>query len=455
MKRILLILFCLILLVGCSSNQQSAKPKNGVITIPYEKPVDFKQFEVFVSTTPSFRPTGWDGSKWTGQPNAPSEWNGADKTLFMVTTNDPIQVTGLTPGKTYYVQVVVVDTSNQRSIPSPEISAIAGDAQRSSTLVVAAADASPASKAGADYVCDGVDDHEEIQAAINAMTTNGKIFFTEGTFNIGVVNQFTYPIIVGRKVILEGNGSETIFKLKDGFNIDYGIFSCQADGIVFKNMTLDGNRINQDRGFQSGISNITNKNIIIENVTVKNFSDYGLVINNAFVTRCVIYGNRIGVMMTGVDTIITDNQIYGNDEQGIYLQYVNNIIVNNNVIKENGADGILIRGMNSTALSENNQISNNQVFNNGIAGDGTYSNILIKEYANKCVIQGNICRMGVGANRTKYGIRINNATCNLCIITNNDCYNSGEIAGISNAGTNTSFGAGNRNNNGTWSTTPN
>ena len=48
------------------------------------------------------------------------------------------------------------------------------EVSRSATLVVAASDASAKSKAGADYVCDGVDDDQvEIQAAIDAINASG------------------------------------------------------------------------------------------------------------------------------------------------------------------------------------------------------------------------------------------------------------------------------------------
>jgi hypothetical protein len=156
--------------------------------LAYVKPVDFKQFEVYISTTAGVSPTGWDGTKWVSQPNTPAGWNGTDKTLFMITTTDPIQVTGLTPGVTYHYKVVVVDKSSMRSIPSPEGTAVAGDAQRSSTLVVAASDASAASKAGADYVCDGVDDQDTINEAINTLP--------EKTFDTGTAQGGTTSTVV-------------------------------------------------------------------------------------------------------------------------------------------------------------------------------------------------------------------------------------------------------------------
>lgn len=61
---------------------------------------------------------------------------------------------------------------------------------RSSTLVVAASNTSSASKSSADYVCDGINDEVEIQAAIDYLSAGGgyglggTVQLTEGTFYI-------------------------------------------------------------------------------------------------------------------------------------------------------------------------------------------------------------------------------------------------------------------------------
>src|SRR5215213_4447261 len=53
------------------------------------------------------------------------------------------------------------------------------------TLTVAANDASTHSKTTADYLCDGVDDHVQINTAIAALPTNGgKVELSEGNFDI-------------------------------------------------------------------------------------------------------------------------------------------------------------------------------------------------------------------------------------------------------------------------------
>lgn len=77
-----------------------------------------------------------------------------------------------------------------------------GGGVRSVTVVVAAADSSPAGKESADYVCDGTDDHVEINAAIASLPTNGgKVVLLEGYFSC------PGEIIVDRDAVtLEGQG---------------------------------------------------------------------------------------------------------------------------------------------------------------------------------------------------------------------------------------------------------
>lgn len=163
MKRFLIAAMILLFAIGCGA------PKEGTIILPYPKPADFDHFEVFVGLAPGFTVTGWDGAAWVGEPNAPADWDGVTNTLKVISSTEPIAIPGLIPGVRYYVRVVAVDTSNNRSAPSAQYDAVAGGAPRAATVIVAANDASPASKAGADYVCDGDDDAAEINAAFNSL----------------------------------------------------------------------------------------------------------------------------------------------------------------------------------------------------------------------------------------------------------------------------------------------
>jgi len=137
-------------------------------------------------------------------------------------------------------------------------------ASQSATFVVAAADS--LHQGLADYVCDGVDDQVEIQAAIDALSTGGgKVALLDGTYNIS--DSINVPT---NGVMLEGCGAGTIistssyilapiyitgnfvtinnFKLKKnqgnvshphGFGIDIH----SADDVTISNIILEGTEL--------------------------------------------------------------------------------------------------------------------------------------------------------------------------------------------------------------------
>jgi len=87
----------------------------------YQAEFDFKQREIHIGTTQGFNPTGWNGEAWTGEPNDPKDWDGASNTLHSIYSTKNVSLTGLEPDMTYYVRVVDVDKTNQRSEPSDEV----------------------------------------------------------------------------------------------------------------------------------------------------------------------------------------------------------------------------------------------------------------------------------------------------------------------------------------------
>lgn len=77
---------------------------------------------------------------------------------------------------------------------------------RAAIRVVAASNSSRQEKKTADYVCDGLDDQVQINAAIDALSTDGgQIRLLGGTFSIGAPVSFTRS-----KVNLSGQGASTI-----------------------------------------------------------------------------------------------------------------------------------------------------------------------------------------------------------------------------------------------------
>jgi len=474
MKKMIIMLAVLLTIVGCNDGKESIVKNTGVITLAYEKPVDFKHFEVYVSLTPKFNPTGWNGSSWISEPNNPAEWNGTNKTLFFITTSVPIQVTGLIPGQTYYVRVVVVDTSGQRSIPSPEISAIAGDAQRAMTLVIAAHNASPAARVGADYICDGIDDQATFNEAINTFLTANPgatltIMGTDGEYII------TDSIVLKSNVILDIPGT---IKVASGTSKSFEAIYADDEGgslinVSIKNVTLIGNK-NNVTGIIDGIHIQEGKFIYIDNVKISNFnanalsllrcdtvvvsglsrmtgSEVGIFVNesnNVKVSSCTVNDNETAGLRARGSTNIDVFEItaYGNGE-GVSIYECNDSAVKNSRLHLNGQEGIRIEMSNKvTAMG-------NEVYNNSQLANAIYSNVKI-EGSDNCVLQSNRISRGEQTNKPSYGIYIDNESSGNTV-ANNICYQSGILGGIKDFGINTNFGPGNQNNDGTWSTIPN
>jgi hypothetical protein len=107
---------------------------------------------------------------------------------------------------------------------------------RESTITVAASDSSPQSKAQADYVCNGIDDQVEIQAAIDALSASGgKVVLSEGTFNLSAT-----ITIDGDDIIFEGQQG-TILSGGDSITPLYiGSATTPRYRNFIRNMTITG-----------------------------------------------------------------------------------------------------------------------------------------------------------------------------------------------------------------------
>ena len=113
----------------------------------------------------------------------------------------------------------------------------AAESENPATLTVAASDSTELSKTQADYVCDGVNDQAEIQAALAALPEGGKVILTDGTFNCAGV------IAPAAGTTLSGQGP------------DATILSFTHDGRINVDqeyVTLDGFHI-KGSGYSSGV----------------------------------------------------------------------------------------------------------------------------------------------------------------------------------------------------------
>ncbi|NMA10135.1 MAG: hypothetical protein GX932_03835, partial [Methanomicrobiales archaeon] len=125
------------------------------------------------------------------------------------------------------------------------------------TIIVAASDSSAASKAGADYICDGIDDQYEIQAAIDALPARGgTVQLTEGTFKC------SGNILPGSYTTLKGQGDESTHLIFT----DNGLIWMKSDSIALEGFRATGSGYS-GKSAHRGVIYITASHMWIKDVT--------------------------------------------------------------------------------------------------------------------------------------------------------------------------------------------
>jgi hypothetical protein len=144
---------------------------------------------------------------------------------------------------------------------------------RSATIVIAASDSSEKSKAQADYVCDGIDDQEEIIAAIDALpSAGGKIQLLEGNFYLSAG-----LLCPSKPFILEGFSSYTSNQSMSSTVLNYVLSSpgnCltpsnDSKPQTFRNIAIIGDGVNTQNGiYQDNAAFKQYLNILVTGITV-------------------------------------------------------------------------------------------------------------------------------------------------------------------------------------------
>lgn len=237
---------------------------------------------------------------------------------------------------------------------------------KSATFIIGPSSNSDSSRY--DYRTDGINDEVQIQAAIDALPTNGgRIIFREGTYTLGILDG-TNISSSKNGIILEGQGRGTIIKFANNFGDSSRIMNLTGSRCKVKNIYFDGNRANIVGGA------ITPLGLV-----------YLSTGTNCEVSGCYfVDAAGIGVSSTG-----NGNMIYGNEFRDCDAQYVdtkfvlyvggNCIIANNYLVtslttvttgmigQPNAADvGVLVIG-NYITLPNSSVTS-------GIVGCGTVTN---------------------------------------------------------------------------------
>ena len=343
---------------------------------------------------------------------------------------------------------------------------------KSATFVVAAYNSSTAEKNLADFVCDGVSDQAEVNAAINTASTltagGGTVLMLSGQYTID------NTIFVNSNTTLKGVGYATKILAHANLGTMYLIQTngTTANNITISDLQIDGNKANQTNG-QWGISTTnTCTNVIIENIYIHDLTGDGISLLGTSATNCRICKNFMTNMGNAAQGIVGDattvqrNVIEGNiinsvsswnaiDMQGtsscIYNIISGNVISGSgitldancayNLVSGNIVTGALNYGICiSSTTAHDNSILGNVVYHSSSSTNLAYDNIFINGNYNN--VQNNICRKGSSTPGPKNGINVYGGTGNL--VTNNDLYDSGITNNYTNTATGTITAAGNR-----------
>lgn len=329
-----------------------------------------------------------------------------------------------------------------------------------------------------DYLCDGIDDQEEINSAIQALPADGgEIVMLNGSYNISA------KINITKAVKLTGSGSSTILKRMFNHTSNDGMISISNSNVVVENIQIDNNKDNYSSSSNNGIEissiakNVCISGCIIKNNTwsaikvegssnliknnwIENSNQYGLdiedsnnniegntIISSTYgiyartVDYCKFIGNTVreskyyGIYAQFCDGNVFDHNFFEeNDLYDIYLTSSNSNTINGNVCVETGgvAEGIYLVSSNKNTIVGNNCIgkkvgiaigtgSHNAVCGNVIADSAT-DGIALTSTQNS-VVTGNSVTRGSGTpsdySSSQYTIRLKGTSNTNALIANN------------------------------------
>ena len=298
---------------------------------------------------------------------------------------------------------------------------------RSATIVIAASDSSEKSKAQADYVCDGVADDIEIQAAIDALPSLGGIItFLEGNYTVTariVIKDKTTLILQNAKLSLANATNDDMFSTTHGratsglLLAERAVEDTDITIVGVGISTLNGNKANQTA--RSSLISVTGAtNVVIDNLTLTDAYTNGIefvpvqngrisnirasdiacntiiceagdaaasdiIIKNIYCDSGQTSGYGASIWLSGVKNVVVDNihainpkntginiktldaGVGAASPSGVDLVNVSNLFVENSV---GGSNAISISSDNDTASVKNVDIQNIKV----VSSTGSY-----------------------------------------------------------------------------------
>jgi len=309
-------------------------------------------------------------------------------------------------------------------------------------ILVAASDADESIKSVADYVCDGVNDEEEINQAIQQAVDEGiyTVVLSEGTFNVEPTNTFEFigetfycciPI-TSSNVRLRGCGDKTVISLKpEVAEVDTGVIAIIGNETHISNISIENLYIKSNYQTTSDYflllliytDNSSVTNIILDSSETSTRSNFNILFcEKISVTNIVSYNTTTAIIYSS-NVKVVDN-MYLNTSITPTLNVLNSskvTIKRNTIYSEDcninlvTSNSISITGNllnNVTQISQCSGIifSNNQVIDSGRVIDLSSSS--------RCIFSNNNFYSTKG---TTVIINLWNND-DYCIITNNTIY---------------------------------
>ncbi len=274
------------------------------------------------------------------------------------------------------------------------------------TITIAASNTDPTSAAGATIVLDGVDDQDDINAAIIEANAagGGTVLLLPGVYNI------SDNIFLRSNVTLQGSGSRTKLHLEDESRLEYaGIIrtiATQSDlpeedalniatsNVDIRDLQIDGNRDRQSSSKNKYGIYGNYKDSVFDNLYIRDTPGYGfdphedsvtgratvnLTITNSIVENSGLDGITIDKLE---DSLVENNITLNNDRHGINaVTEVEHTLLRNNFSYSNGANGIMVQtGSRLLDLQNNHFVANdkNGIFVRGEGGNNIVGNTVLR-----------------------------------------------------------------------------
>lgn len=278
--------------------------------------------------------------------------------------------------------------------------------ESNSLRTVAAFNSSQENKDSANYVADGVDDQDQIEAAIAALPPEGgTVALLGGTYNISATVDFNKS-----NITLQGQGgvSTTLKRVWNSATSLEGVITIPSgySHIEIRNLNINGNK--------ATYSSTNNHGIRVGNIdTACGSVVTGIIVDNNQIVNSGGSGVRFGggTCRNNNNHRVINNTISGSGVDGIAdaSGNIERTSIINNIVSGSVGNGIYVRG-DGTSIDRNKTTSNGGygISTNGTATNNTITGNVVGGVRDASVLTGNVI-----CNNTGYGYHRQEGVVNL------------------------------------------